>query len=193
MKELLKLRREIKKRKPSFIRQDAHKKPKLKEKWRKPKGTDSKMRLNLKGYRKSPSKGWRSPKQVRNLDPSGLKPIRISTEQELAKIDKESQGIIIAKTTGLKKRLAIIKKAIEQKIQILNIKNPEEFAKSKQAEREKKKQERQKKEEQKSKKQKAKEKKSEEKKEDLTEKLTEEDKKEEEKKEKEKILRTKST
>ena len=42
MADLLKLRKRIKKKKPRFVRQDSHKKPKLKKKWKKPKGLQSK-------------------------------------------------------------------------------------------------------------------------------------------------------
>jgi len=62
MKKLLELRKKIKQRKPEFIRQDAHKKAKLKRKWVRPRGIDSKIRLGLKGYGKKPSTGWSSPK-----------------------------------------------------------------------------------------------------------------------------------
>ena len=54
----------MKKKKPKFIRQDAHKKGRLAKKWRKPKGLQSKMRLCKKGYRKRISKGYKSPKEV---------------------------------------------------------------------------------------------------------------------------------
>ena len=87
---------------------------------------------------------------------------------------------------------SIVKKAVEDKITILNLKDPEAFLKQKQEELQKKKEEKQKKLEEKSKKQKEKEKKAKEaKKEDLAEKLTEEEKKDEEKKEKDKVLITK--
>ena len=54
------------KRKPDFIRQDAHKKPKLGYKWRKPKGSDSKIRKHLKGYRVGVSVGWKKPLNEKN-------------------------------------------------------------------------------------------------------------------------------
>ena len=67
----LALRAQMKGKKPEFIRQDAHKKPGLGWKWRRPKGITSKMRLHLKGYRRIVKKGYRSPKDVRGLTKDG--------------------------------------------------------------------------------------------------------------------------
>ena len=72
MNELLDKRRRIKKKKPDFIMQSAHKKSRLEQKWKRPRGIDSKMRLNLKGHQKCVEVGYRSPRAVRGLDKSGL-------------------------------------------------------------------------------------------------------------------------
>ena len=61
IKELLDKRKALKKKKPVFTRQDAHKKKKVGWKWRKPKGSDSKMRVGKKGYKRSVRPGWGSP------------------------------------------------------------------------------------------------------------------------------------
>ena len=45
----LELRKDIKKKKPTFLRQDGHKKKRLGNKWRRPTGTDNKVRLGLRG------------------------------------------------------------------------------------------------------------------------------------------------
>lgn len=50
-----------------FIRQDAHKKAKLKNLWRKPKGLHNKMRLQKKGYRRLPKVGMGTPNTEKNL------------------------------------------------------------------------------------------------------------------------------
>lgn len=187
-KELLELRKGMKKKKPNFIRQDAHKKKRVGTGWRVSRGTDSKMRLGLSGYRKSPSQGYRSPVLVRGLDRSGLIPVRVSTISELDKIKKETEGIIINNAIGTKKRMAIIEKAEASGIKILNIKNPAEYLKQKKDIMQKKKEAKDKKLAEKEKKHKEKEKKADEKKENLSEKVTEEEKKDQEKKEKDKVL-----
>ena len=121
--ELLKLRKRAKAKKPNFIRQDAHKKAEISKKWRRPRGFQSKMRLHKRGYRKSPSQGYRSPAVVRGLDKSGLVPTIISSKKELENIDAKNQGAIIAKAVGLKKRVELVNYAKEKGITILNIKD----------------------------------------------------------------------
>ena len=69
----IELRKKIKKRKPNFIRQDAHKKLRLKKKWRRAKGLHSKIRLNKRGYKIAIRKGYGSPKDAHNLYPEGIK------------------------------------------------------------------------------------------------------------------------
>lgn len=134
----LELRKKLKSKKPKFLRQDAHKKSKLKNVWRAPKGRQSKMRLKKKGKRKQPSIGYSSPKEVRGLSPEGLKPIMITNINDLNKI-KEKEGIILSGKIGAKKKLEIIKKIQELKLTLLNI-NAEDYIKKIQEKLEKKKQ-----------------------------------------------------
>jgi len=81
----------------------------------------SKMRHRFKGYPIMISKGWRSPADVRGLDNKGNETVLIHSLSELDKVSKH-QTIIIAGTVGNKKRLAIIEKAEELKIPVVNIK-----------------------------------------------------------------------
>ncbi|MBD3310612.1 50S ribosomal protein L32e, partial [Candidatus Woesearchaeota archaeon] len=123
-KQLNELKRQLKKKKPNFLRQDYHKKKRLANKWRKPKGLQSKLRLQKAGHRKKVSSGFGSPASVRFLHSSGLLPVMVYTPADLESIDSEKQGIIISKVTGKKKKIAIIKKAQEKNISILSIKDP---------------------------------------------------------------------
>ena len=118
---LLEVRRNLKERKPEFIRQDSPKRMKVGFKWRKPKGIHSKIRHHFKGRRKMPSPGFKSPLKVRGLHASGLKIVNVSSVNEVQKIKKNTEGIIISKSVGAKKRLEILKKAKELNITILNL------------------------------------------------------------------------
>ncbi len=129
LKKLLSIRKEIKSRKPKFIRQEYHKRKKLARKWRQPKGMHSKLRQKFKGHLKHPSPGYRLPKKIRSLDKSGLKPIIASNSDELNYVSKD-HGVIISKSVGLKKKIEILKKAKEKGIVVLNVKNIDEFLKS---------------------------------------------------------------
>ncbi len=189
----LKFRKEMKKKKPKFIRQDAHKKRKLAKVWRRPRGLHSKVRLAKKGYRRKVSKGFKAPKEVRFLHPSGLDLTVVNNLKDLNNIDPKKEGILIASAIGVKKKLAIIKRALELKIAILNIKSPKDYIKSIEEKRKKKKEVREKKKKEKEEKKKiiekkAKEKKAKEEKEELTDKVSEEEKKKQEKLEKDKLL-----
>ena len=196
-KILLEIKNRIKARKPIFVQQDHHKKVKLKETWRKPRGIDSKLRLNLSGKTRKPSKGYRSPESVRGLSRNGLKQVLVYNIEQLNKIDNKTEGIIIAAAVGTKKKILIVKKAQEMNVTILNMKNPQEFVKNVEDKIQQKKTKKQEKDKQKETKKKEKEKKAEEKekkKEDkkgadeLTTKVEEEEKKKEDKKEREKTL-----
>jgi large subunit ribosomal protein L32e len=196
IKRLLEIRNKLKARKPKFAQQDTHKKVKLKEKWRKPRGIDSKLRLNLSGKRKKPSKGFRSPEETRGLSKSGLRQIIVHNAEQLNNIDKSKEGILIASAVGTKNKIMITKKAIELNLTILNLKNPQEYISGVESKIQEKKTKKQEKEKQKETKKKEKEKKAaekdkkkEDKKEDeLTKKLEDEEKKKEEKKETERTL-----
>ena len=120
-KALLEIRRELKERKPIFIRQDNPKRRKLNDKWRKPKGIHSKIRHHFKGRRKMPSPGYKSPRQVKGLHSSGMAVIVVHSVDEISKIKKETHGAVIAKSVGTKKKLEILKAAKKNNIQILNI------------------------------------------------------------------------
>jgi len=119
----LQLRRDIKKKKPKFIRQDAHKKKRLGKKWRRPKGLQSKIRLGIKGYRRGVSAGYGSPTKVKGLDRSGLIIRHVSALKDIEQIDEKQEGVIIAKSVGIKKRLDLLKMALEKGINVLNIKD----------------------------------------------------------------------
>lgn len=188
MSNLLEIRKELKERKPIFIRQDNPKRMKLNYKWRKPKGIHSKIRHKFKGRRKMPSPGYKSPRDVKDLHASGLKILSVSSINDFKNIKKESEGIVISRSVGMKKKFEILKKAKELKISVLNlnideqIKKIEDFINSK-----KKKETKETKEEDKKEPKEAREPKKEGAKE-KKESLTDEQKKESEKKEKDKVL-----
>ena|SRR3989338_1261679 len=124
---LVQLRNKAKRRKPTFTQQDTHKKAKLKEVWRRPRGIDSKLRLNNRGHKKSPSKGYKSPAAVRGLSRSGHEQIMVSSFKDLEGINTKTQGIILSGSLSMKKRAEIAKQAEEKGITILNMKSPSTY------------------------------------------------------------------
>ncbi|MDH5403654.1 MAG: 50S ribosomal protein L32e [Candidatus Heimdallarchaeota archaeon] len=117
---LLNLRQKINKKRPKFKRENYFRLKRIQTSWRKPKGIDSKMRHKLKGKRKSPGTGYRNPKAVRGLHPSGKEVVRIFNESDLEKIDAEIQIAQIGSSVGSRKRSLIIQKAEDLEIHIIN-------------------------------------------------------------------------
>lgn len=196
----LEIRKLLKAKKPKFLRQDGHKKLRLGNKWRRPKGIQNKVRLNIRGYRKRITVGYKSPADVRGFHRTGLEMIKISSIKELKTLNPKTQGAVISNTVGQKKKLAICEEAKKLNIKILNIKS-EDFIKNVKEKLEKKKEAKEKAMKDKEKKEAEKKKKAEEKakkekdeaaEKSIEDKLDEKEEKNQEKKEKDKILTQKT-
>ncbi|MBE6520514.1 MAG: 50S ribosomal protein L32e [Candidatus Methanomethylophilaceae archaeon] len=107
-------------RRPAFKRQEWFRYSKLGEKWRKPKGIHSKMKRCLKRRPPMVDIGYRGPKSVRNLHPSGFEEVLIYNVEGLEGIDPKKQAVRIGGTVGTKKRMAIEDRADELGIRVLN-------------------------------------------------------------------------
>lgn len=121
LEKSLRIRKQIKKRTPEFLREEWFRYKRVPRNWRRPDGITSKMRINLK-YRPSKVRvGFRGPKDARGLHSSGFKEIIIYNVNDLKAIDPNTQAARIGKTVGTKKRIDIEKKAQELEIRILNM------------------------------------------------------------------------
>lgn len=109
-----------KKRKPKFLRQIPHSHKRLKKVWRKPRGTQSKMRKKEKGKAIMPRIGWRTPRKLRGIHPSGFKEVIVHNVAELGKIDVKREAVRVSGRVGKKKRAEILKRAKELKLKVLN-------------------------------------------------------------------------
>ena len=121
-KEKLLVRKQIKKRTPEFVREEWFRYKRIPKSWRRPDGISSKMRINLE-YRPSKVRvGFRGPKEVRGLHPSGFEEVMAYNVADLESVDPKKQAVRIGSTVGTKKRLEIAKRAEELEIRILNMK-----------------------------------------------------------------------
>ncbi len=109
-----------KKRAPKFRRQEWFRFAKLGEKWRRPRGSDSKMRLGIRGKPATVSVGYRSPKSVRGVHPSGLIEVLVHGPRDLEGLDAKKQAVRIASSVGGRKREQILAKTKELGIRVLN-------------------------------------------------------------------------
>ncbi|HID10162.1 MAG TPA: 50S ribosomal protein L32e [Candidatus Latescibacteria bacterium] len=107
-------------KKPEFRRQESWRLKRLDESWRRPKGLDSKMRIRKKGWPPRVSVGYRSPRVIRGLHPSGLEEVLVHNPREVEGVDPERQAIRIAHTVGAKKRMAILEMAKAMGVTVLN-------------------------------------------------------------------------
>ena len=104
-----------------FERQDKHKNRKLSKKsWRNPVGGHSRVRLEKKGAVAKPKVGYRTDKRIRGLHPSGYEKVLVHNTDDLEDIDPETEAAMIGSTVGGRKRAAIIEKAEEEDIKVLN-------------------------------------------------------------------------
>ncbi|MEM1675017.1 MAG: 50S ribosomal protein L32e [Desulfurococcaceae archaeon] len=122
VEKLLELRKKLKSKTPEFLRYLYWKKPKFRNepKWRKPKGIDNKMRLKLKGYPPLVEIGYRGPRKVRGLHPSGKVPVVVHSIKDIEKLDPGKHIIYISSSVGLKKREMLVKNILEKGFEIAN-------------------------------------------------------------------------
>jgi len=107
-------------KKPKFLRQGAKFLKRLGEKWRKPRGSQSKVRKRKKGKAKMPEVGYRAPKELRGLHPSGLREVLVRNLKDVEKVNPKEEVIRIASSVGKKLKEKILKRAEELKIRVLN-------------------------------------------------------------------------
>ncbi len=125
--EFRRLMRIKKKKKRKFIRPYSWEWKKLDESWRRPRGKDNKVRLQVK-YRPPLVKiGYRTPKKVRHIHPSGMEEVIVHKIEDLYTIDPLTQAIRIGRTVGIRKRLEIINFARRFGIKILNVGRAEAY------------------------------------------------------------------
>lgn len=119
-RQALEKRRLISSKRPKFVRQESWRYVRVKEAWRKPKGIDSKMRKQEKGWPCLVKIGYRGPKDSRYIHPSGLIEKLVHNVSELEELVPGREAARIAASVGAKKRVEILKRAKELGIRILN-------------------------------------------------------------------------
>lgn len=120
-KRLLKLKNQQARRRVEFHRQEwlRYKKFKTGE-WRKPRGKHSKMREHLKKRPPVVEPGYRTPKAVRGLHPSGFKEVLVFNEKELHSIDPTKEAARIGAQVGDRRKEELEELADELGIRLLN-------------------------------------------------------------------------
>ncbi len=121
MKRLLRLRLKMNRMRVKFRRLNTLKLKRIdEESWRRPRGIDNKIKWSRKGYPPIVRVGYRNPKAVRGLHPSGLIEVLVHRPHDLEGLDPRRHCIRIAHTVGKRKRLQIIEKAKSMGLRVLN-------------------------------------------------------------------------
>jgi large subunit ribosomal protein L32e len=118
--ELLNARKKISDSRPKFVRQESWRYVRLSESWRRPKGKDNKMRLQVSGVPRRVKVGYRGPKVSRGLHPSGYTDNLVFNRNDLMRLDPKKDAARMGHAVGKRKRIEIITKASELGIKILN-------------------------------------------------------------------------
>lgn len=117
---LLRVRSNLKRKKPTFIRAESWRYKRVPTRWRVPRGIDSKIKEKRKGWPKMPSVGYRSPKSVRELSSNGKEEISVFSVSDLQLINPLSQVGRISATVGRKKREKIISESEIMNVHLVN-------------------------------------------------------------------------
>ncbi|BDR93069.1 50S ribosomal protein L32e [Vulcanisaeta souniana] len=123
LRQLLRLRLLMERREPRWMRMDEWKYLKVAhgEHWRRPRGNDNKIRLEIKGYPKRVKVGYGKPRLVRNLHPSGFRLVIVHRPEDIDRVDPTRDAVVIGRTVGLRKRIEIVKRAIDKGVRVINV------------------------------------------------------------------------
>ena len=132
VEKLLKVRSQIKKRKPTYKRQQSNQFAKFKNdtKWRRPKGLGNKNRRNRRGHIGMVQVGFGSPKEVKGLNKAGFKEIIVKNIDGLKNIDVKKECVVIARTVGARKKIEILNEVKKLKLNVSNVKDIDTTIKS---------------------------------------------------------------
>ncbi|XP_037595127.1 60S ribosomal protein L32-like [Cebus imitator] len=112
----------VKKRTKMFIRHQSDRYVKIKRNWRKPRGTDNRVRRRFKGQILMPNIGYGGNKKTKHMLPSGFRKFLVHNVKELEVLlmCNKSYCADIAHNVSPKNRKAIVERAAQLAIRVAN-------------------------------------------------------------------------
>ncbi|CAI8026964.1 60S ribosomal protein L32 [Geodia barretti] len=112
----------VKKRTKKFIRHQSDRYKKIKQKWRKPKGIDNRVRRRFRGQYLMPSIGYGSNKKTRHMLSNGFYKFVVNNVKELEVLlmSNRRYAAEIAHCVSSRKRKAIVERAQQLDIKVTN-------------------------------------------------------------------------
>jgi len=104
----------------TFLRQTVHGYKRLGNKWRAPRGSQSKMRKEKAGKRDLPKVGRGTALAWRGMHPSGRFEFFVRNLHDLSRVNEKTQAIRVSSAVGGKAKEEIVKRAKEMGLTVLN-------------------------------------------------------------------------
>jgi large subunit ribosomal protein L32e len=114
-KSVLRARR----KRPKFVRQESWRYVRLETTYRRPRGKDSRMRLQKSGSPPLVKVGYGSDRRYKGLHPSGYVEALVCSLKDLEKLSPEKHAVRLSGRLGVKK-LAIFEEARSKGFRVLN-------------------------------------------------------------------------
>ena len=112
----------VKKRSKKFTRHQCELFKTIGSSWRKPRGIDSPVRRRFKGQKAMPNKGYGSARATKYVHPDGFKHFPITSPQDLYMLLMQNRKYagVISHTIGARARKAIVRRASELDVRLVN-------------------------------------------------------------------------
>jgi len=115
-KSVLRARR----KRPKFVRQESWRYVRLETTYRRPRGKDSRMRLQKSGSPPLVKVGYGSDRRYKGLHPSGYVEALVCSLKDLEKLSPEKHSVRLSGRLGVRKKLAIFEEARSKGFRVLN-------------------------------------------------------------------------
>uniref|UniRef100_A0A0N5A9L1 60S ribosomal protein L32 n=1 Tax=Syphacia muris TaxID=451379 RepID=A0A0N5A9L1_9BILA len=112
----------VKKRTRRFTRHESDRYKRLRPKWRKPRGIDSRVRRRFKGQRRMPKIGYGNTALTRHMLPTGFRKVLVHNPRDLEMLLMQNKRFIaeISHSVSSKKRKDIVERAQQLSIKLTN-------------------------------------------------------------------------